>query len=472
MKKIIIFLISTFILITIPIKEVKAQTQGFYQAEYISGIFLHKLNSNGVSLYSQARYIRKTDTNEIAYCIEPQTYFKDGHLYEINETIPNYTKEQILDMTLLSHFGYGYKNHTEEKWYPITQALIWEIANPSMKYLITPNKSLNSPQLYSAEKEELKALVNNYKKETSLNNKTYTIVEGEDFSIIDENNILSNYNQQENIKIENNKITVTNLSLGTNKIYLTKESNLYNRHPLFYTNKDTQDVMDIGDPNKITESFTINVINTELNLIKIDFDTKKETPQGIAELINSTFNIYKRDNTLIKTIKINNTKESINNLPLGEYYIQEINPGFGYELNTEKYYFEITESTPQITITIPNKSIKVKTTIKKEFGIEDNFQPETNISFNIYQNNELIQTIITNEQGIAEIYLPYGTYTIKQLTTTEGYSKITPIEFTISSNEEIIFNLKDYKITVPDTNTESFISKIIKIIINIICGKK
>ena len=65
----------------------------------------------------------------------------------------------------------------------------------------------------------------------------------------------------------------------------------------------------------------------------------------------------------------------------------------------------------------------------------------------------LIKTIITNEKGIAEITLPYGKYKLTQLTTTEGYQKITPIQFEIVNDSEIFYELKDYKIPVPNTST-------------------
>lgn len=471
MKKIIIFLIvlTTSLFSCI---QVTAKTQGFYQGEYISNIYFQKQKSNGVVLYSQARFIRKNSTNEIAYCIEPFEYFKDGYIYEGTQTPLNFTPQQIQDMTLISHFGYGYEGHTEAKWYAITQVLIWEVANTSMQYYITPTKNYKDTHLFNEELEELRQQVANYKKETSFNNQTYTIVEGETFSQQDQNNALTNYTSPNNIQLENNTIKVPNLKKGTYSFTLEKEHNLYNKHPLFYTHNETQDVMEIGDPVKIMEIFTINVINTTVKLTKVDSETNKELPQGNASLIDSTFALYKKDNTLIKTLTLTNTTEVIKNLPLGEYYIKEVKPGLGYELNPNTYNFTIDETTPEIALKIPNKVIKGKLSIKKEYGTTDNFLPEQNISFNIYKDDELIQTIITNDQGIAEITLPYGKYKLTQLTTTEGYKKIEPIYFEITSNETIYYNLKDYKIDVPNTKTTSIFSKILLFIKQLLCGKK
>ena len=58
---------------------------------------------------------------------------------------------------------------------------------------------------------------------------------------------------------------------------------------------------------------------------------------------------------------------------------------------------------------------------------------------------------ITDKDGKASITLQYGKYTIKQMTTTEGFEKIEPIELDIKDTKKEEFTLKDYKIPVPDT---------------------
>lgn len=470
MKK-IIFLISIIVIVLSTIK-VQAKSQSFYQGEYINNIFIHKITQNNTGYYGQARFIRKTDTNEIAYCIEPTVYFEDGNIYESSENIPYLTKEQILDMTLITHFGYGYPGHTDAKWYPITQTLIWEVANSSMRYHMTSSKNPNTIHLFTAELAELKTLVQKYKTATSLKDKTFTIVEGESITLTDTNNVLSNYTTKDNVIIKNNTITITKPATGTHTITLEKEHNLYNRHPLFYTNNNSQDVMDVGDPTKIQEHFTVKVINTELGIQKIDAETNEPTSQGDASLIGSVFGLYKTDNTLIREIVLTNPAVTIKNLPFGDYYLKELKPGQGYELNPQKYYFSISEKTPHIKIKISNQVIKAKLIIKKKYGTDNNFNPEKNISFNIYHKDKLLKTIITDVNGIAEIYLPYGKYKIIQLTTTEGYEKVEPIEFEITSNKEIVYELIDYKIDVPNTKSISFIEKILKFIKNLLCGKK
>ena len=104
-------------------------------------------------------------------------------------------------------------------------------------------------------------------------------------------------------------------------------------------------------------------------------------------------------------------------------------------------------------VTIDNEVIKKKIIIHKTYGEKTNQKPEPNIQFNIYNSkNEFIKTITTNKQGNTEITLPYGKYTIKQLTTTEGYEFSDPIIIDVTDDKEETINLSDLKIEVPNTS--------------------
>ena len=462
MKKILIFLILLICIFKIP----NVHAASFYESNYIPNIWMNKKNPyDGLTYYNQARFIRETSTNQVAYCIEPFIYFTNGGLYSQTTSPINFTKNQIEDMTLIAHFGYGYQNHTEDKWYAITQMMIWEIAEPNANYYFSTTKNGPPTSIYNNEKLEIQALVNNYKKSTSFNNQTYTIVENNKLSLIDTNGILNSFKvTSNNATINNNTLNLENLSLGNHKVTLEKNSIIYNRPFLFYQSPTNQDVINLGDPLSNVNQLTINVINTTLNIEKLDKETL--IPQGDASLAGTILELYTENNQFIQEILIDEThKATISNLNFGTYYLIEKTPGNGYNLNTEKYYFTFSESNFETHIKIYNEVIKAKLKIIKEYGTLNNFIPEKNISFNIYNTkNELVKTIVTNEQGIAEITLPYGKYILKQLTTTEGYQKIEPIEFEITTEETIIKHLKNYKIEVPNTKSNSLLTTIINFI--------
>jgi hypothetical protein len=91
--------------------------------------------------------------------------------------------------------------------------------------------------------------------------------------------------------------------------------------------------------------------------------------------------------------------------------------------------------------------------------------PEPNIQFNIYDsNNKFIKSITTDKQGNAEIILPYGKYTIKQQTTTEGYEFSDPINIDIKDSKEEKINLSDLLIEVPNTSKDNILLKLFLIL--------
>ena len=149
---------------------------------------------------------------------------------------------------------------------------------------------------------------------------------------------------------------------------------------------------------------------------------------------------------------MNETEIELKDLEYGNYYIKEKEPGTGYQLNNKIFEFKITTDNPTTSIIVENEVIKKEIEITKLFGIDDNFKPEENINFNIYDEDEnLIKTIITDENGKASVILNYGKYTIKQMTTTEGFEKVEPIEIEVRNTLKEELTLKDYKIPVPDT---------------------
>ncbi len=468
MKKTIIFLIGILTVILLP---TKVYAENIYGDNYINNVYLQRKDlSSGLIYFSHAQFLKKASNNELVYCIEPETIFENSGGYFQTNNPPQLTEEQILDMTLLSHFGYGYQNHTDDKWYGITQLLIWEVANKNYSYFITQTSNPKDTHLYTQELEELRTLVNDYKKETSLNNKTYTIVSGENFKVTDAS--LKHYTTKSKSIIQNDTLLIEKPTLGTHTITLEKSHNLYNKHSLFYTNSTNQDVMDIGDPSPIYETFTLKVIETSAKISKVDAETNNTTPQGDASLIGATFDLLDNNDNIIDEIVFTEPVLYLKKLPFGRYCLKETKAGVGYHKVGGKYCFTLTEQHPNIITGIGNRVIKGTLKIKKQYGIENNFIPEANISFNIYHKDQLLKTIITNEQGIAEITLPYGTYKVVQLTTTEGYQKVEPTIISITNENTITLNLKDYKIEVPDTSTKSFFHKIISYIINILCGKK
>ena len=432
------------------------QAESFFESEYISDIYMNKYQySTDTIYYQKARVFRRSSDHAIAYCLEPFTFFDESKDYTSTVNPRNLSKAQIDKISKISHFGLGYKNHTTMKWYAITQLMIWQVADTSGDYYFTDG--LNGPRInpYQSEINEINNLIKEYDKLPSFNNKTYTVVEGNNLIIEDTNKVLNSF-KSNNLTININKITLSNIKAGEYNYTLTKQDNYYNKPLIFYQANGSQNLVNIGDLNDLKASFKVKAINTKIELTKVDSDTKTTNPRGEAILDGAIYKLYDDKDNLIHTFTIENNKSILDNLNFGKYYLIEDAPGTGYTLDTNKYDINISENNPTVQLTLENKVIEKKIIIEKKYGDNNNLLKEKSISFNILNNkNELIETVITDENGIIEITLPYGKYKIVQLNTTDGYSKVDPFTIEVKDTETERIELKDMRIPVPNTHTDN-----------------
>lgn len=297
------------------------------------------------------------------------------------------------------------------------------------------------------------------------------MIKNKNLVLTDTNNVINQYNIN-NHKINNNELQISNLNEGNHNITLSKQYNNNNQPIIFYQSPNSQTLMKTGNLDTETINLEIQVIKTNIKINKIDSENKNIYPQGESSLNNAIFGLYDENMNLLNQYKIINNIINIENIDLGKYYIKEISPGTGYNLNTNTYEINITENDYNKELTIENNVIKKKIIIEKKYGETNHLNNESNIKFEIYNNeNNLIQTIITNNNGIAEITLPYGKYTFKQINTTTGYQKIEPFIIEIKDNIEEKIELTDYKIQVPNTskNKISIFKILYSILINMLC---
>ena len=435
---------------------VKAESATFYEAEFIDNIYMNRYRpANHTTYYQKARVNRDMETNEFVYCIEPYTPIYYGTVYEATTTPTYLSDSQIDTITKLAYFGYGYQNHTDIKWYPITQVLIWQVSDPTGDFYFTDG--LNGPRTdrFQNEMNELLTLVNNYSIMPSFSNKSYDIVENHSLTLQDTNHVLQNYTiSDENLIVENNTIFLQNLKEGNYEYTFTKEAPL--TYPtLFYYASTSQNLVKRGSINKIESKIKIQVQKTHLEITKIDKDTQSTTPSGEASFEGTTYTLYDKNKNPIQEYSLENNQIHIDNLDYGTYYLKETKVGEGYLLNEDITEIEITKEKPKHSIILENKVIEKKIIIRKLYGEGNSYQEEKDISFAIQnQKEELIKIIQTNEEGIVETTLPYGTYTITQINTTDGYEKADTFIIQVTNQEVETIELRDIKIPVPDTYKE------------------
>ena len=238
MKK-FLFMIVLFICF---ISSVKAK-ELFHLGEKVPDVVIYMDRVNK-QVYYQPKKIYRNITNELVYCIQPGIVLSSGEYdsYEdFNESF-NITEEQFNKIKLIAYYGYNYKDHTDIKWYAITQYLIWMEIKPDnwvMYFSNFDHERLDN--LFISEINEINNLVN--KHDNNLGIKAGYILNNRNEIIIDANDEISRYNPNYG-EIQNNKLILNNLKYGKNDIKLS----LRDYNPvLFYYHNEGQNVFKRGD---------------------------------------------------------------------------------------------------------------------------------------------------------------------------------------------------------------------------------
>ena len=371
-----------------------------------------------------------------AYCIELGKYIY-GNIYSYSTSFDsaNISDSDLEYIKLVSYYGYDYPGHKTDRYYMAAQELMWiKLSNVDVKWAV----DMNSEDLVEveSEKEEISNLVRNHYIKPSFDNTTIDIIKGDTITLTDTNNVLSNYKSNSKyISIEGNTITIDG-NIDTNKITLTKNANT-DKVFLLYTNGSSQKMMSSGQIDPVISSIKLNILNGTITINKKDIE-KGDKVQGEGTLKGAKYNLYDNKGALKGTF-ITGTKDKLEGLPPGEYYLKEIEPSRGYKLDNNIYTVSITKDNLDVEVTVYEEVIKRKVDIFKVFASSETglLTPEEGILFEVYdKDNNLISNLTTDKDGYMSIILPYGTYTLKQITTPEGYEKIKDYRITIDEEDE------------------------------------
>lgn len=457
MKKILLFLTIYSIFFLCNSTKVYAKTNSFYEGDYINGIYMVRHDrSTNKKYYQTARFYQSSSDNSIAYCLEPfKTFQPNNNVYDGMISQAVYDANTWQRLTDLVAFGYQYKDHTDPKWYALTQIMIWETVDKSNEFYFTDTLNGNRVNILTEERNEIERLINESKKTPSFANNRYNSLVGKIITINDTNKVLKNFTT---IKDNESSLNENTFSIKRdNPICHTQifysNYGLGRELALHYTNDNSQRLISIGASKPVEAPVTFCFYKLKLNLTKIDKDTKVFKGQGEGNIKETVFTLYNDKKEKVTDISFDNDgKAEIvgegnkSLIDFGTYYLQETKAGTGYIKDNNLYKITFDENNTTINKTLENEVIKGKVIIEKNYGIKNIMKGEPNITFEIYnKDKELINTITTDENGLASIELPYGHYTIKQKNTTEGYSKIEPFKIFINKVKDYKYKVYDYK---------------------------
>ena len=444
MKKILIFIAALFVFVG----SVKAENVTLVKDVYDNTYVYYYDRSMGKTRYLHAsKYLFG---NIPAYCIE---LGKDIASFDYTMTNSfngvNISKEDLEYIKLLSYYGYNYPGHDTDRYYMATQGLIWKrLARTSIKFTI----GFNPDTFYNLTDEEtaINVLVNRHNIRPSFDNANIDVIRGKETVLEDENEVLYlYYSDDDNVVIDGNKLIIKK-DFDKDNIVL-KRHNYTNKEFFLYTSGNSQKMMSSGGITNSTSNLNINLISGSIEIEKLDKETLSINPQGEASLNGSIYGLYDFGNNLLDTFVIG-SKNKIENLPLGRYYIMEITPGEGYLLDDKIYVVQLDRDNLDSKKVVCDEVIKRKIEIFKVYASNETgfMVGEENIQFDIFdKDNNLVTSITTDSSGYASTYLVYGTYTVRQVNSSFGYYKIDDFKVTIDREDDRpIFKLiSDSKIT-------------------------
>lgn len=417
----------------------KNRKEGIYATAYLNGVnHLYYLN-----MY--------TMNGRVAYCLEIGVDVSTDIYHSTNDFGSiSLTEEQSRYVKNISYFGYLYPGHEDYKYYMAAQELIWEyLSNIEVQW--TNILDFNGPRIdIEGYKQDILNLYKNAEKGISLE-KVGNLKLNKEYVINEVNSYLNNYEivETNNVDafIENNTIKLKTRGdyIGKASIVLKKKG-IYNYGSKFYYYDNSQKLISVGDLEDDKVVVTVNIVGSNLLIKVVDKDTGLSNPQGEATLKDASYSLYDENNKEVGGILTDiNGVSYLLNLPYGKYYIKQNRASVGYVKNNDIYEFVFDEDEEEVILyqQVITNNIKFFKTYGQNNG---KIKVEAGVNFVIYDSfNNIYKKIVTDEEGVIFIELPYGNYLVHQENTVKGYKMIEDFSIKVKDNiEEIInYNLFD-----------------------------
>ena len=468
MKKVIsmmALMIVSAIFCIFTIKNVKAET---LEMRYQNDIYYVHVNDDGTG-YSSYQLAMFYVDGKLAYCVEPGLAIYSTKYDVGGWDVTSLSPEQRKRIELIGYYGYEYPTHQGNvKYYMAAQELIWKVAKPLSATWSTQKRGGGQIINIEAEKNEIERLISNHLTKPDFNNKTINGVIGDTIFLVDSNNVLSEFSvydaSSNDVQINGNRLDIKVNRTGENQIKFIRK-NYDNDINLVYYNSNSQKLAHTRLSDPVTAKLNLNIVAGTVKINKLDKDTNKNKAQGEGSLKGAVYDIFNENDEYITSVTTDELGQAVSvNLPsLGHYYLKEKTPSKGYTLDETKYEFDMTKENLNQNINVYEKVISKSYDITKVYACNKTgiMIPEQNVEFGIYdKNNKLVLKKTTDKDGKIYFTLPYGSYTLRQLTTTKGYEKIEDYNFEIKdvgekvnkifSNAKITSKIKIIKVDEND----------------------
>ena len=395
--------------------------------------------------------------DKTVFCIEPMQLFTEGLDYHEDtakwDELSEQTRQAIWE---ISYYGYSYPGHQTEKYYTATQCMIWQAVTGTW---YQPYE-MDGTTIYdiSGEMAEINRLRSQPQGRPSFNNQTVKMGLNSPVTLTDTKGTLGNYSITNangiNASVDGNNLTVAITSENYDKS-ITFSRNFSARDVnVIYGSAGYQRVIWLASRRDPSPDFKLNfeLRYADIEVEKQDSETENKT-QGDATFNGATFAIKDTSGNVLETITTNGAKAKSKKYPVGTtLHVCEVTSPEGYLKNDSCNSVTLKDSgdsTPStFGTTIKDQIIKgrieiAKSIDKDKYGLfQSNVQkPGKGFKFDIIlkSTGKVVSTLETDEDGRAiSDYLPYGTYIVKEQSTT-GYDTLKPFEVKINQNNKTYF---------------------------------
>ena len=411
----------------------------------------------GGQSYLSAQYNTYDMDGRTVYCIEPgvdiTTHTYNGATGWINSP---YSEEINRKIQLYGYYGYDYPGHNTLRYRMAAQALIWETTGGQILEYWTERYGYGDYINVDYEKNQIKKLANAHYQVPSFNNEYKTGVIGQPITFTDNSGVLSEYkiytSNGASSSISGNTLTVIPNKTGEVVVSLVRKTYTNNPTTIFVgIDEKSQKMGYFGLDDPVVASVKLNVVGGKINIKKVDSENDTTTPQGNATLIGAKYNVIDSNGNVVDTLTIGNDSTATSkHLALGTYTIKEVSASTGYYLNNATYTATITSS-DTVYITVEEDVIKGKIKVNKYDSETNSCKAQGNATligakYNILNSNgNVVDTLtIGNDCSATSKELPYGNYTIKEVSAPTGYYLDTnSYSVSIKNNETISITSKE-----------------------------
>lgn len=350
-----------------------------------------------------------------------------------------FSDEDIDYINKLGYYGYSNPSHEDNFYYFLaTQELIWEYLYDYEVYWTDQFSNTGRSVDISSYKDEILDLVSMDDILPSFNTLSYDYSIVDEIKIIDDNNVLYNYDIIDsnglNVDIVGNSLVIDNkdVDIGEYTIRLRKSSYTSGSPSIYFNNSSLR--IFVPGSREIDDVYVkVKINGVSLEVKRYDSITNSNKSLGGALLGGASYELYDDNNKLVSVFDIDDEGSAyINNLSLGNYTLKEISSSYGYRRDDKIYNIEVDD--------VSNEFIIYSDVIMKRLDIYLDVN-DLDLFFNVYDGQgNFYNTINVNEDGYASIYVAYGKYYVSLKENMDSNYIIDDFDVIVNEESSDIIN--------------------------------